>query len=153
MAGKKGLPGILIVLLALFSSCENECFHKPLSMLNADFFTIDEGEEGEVTVDDVSVFAIGREDTLLYDSASVRRISMPLDPNSDITAFVLLFGDIADTLTFHHTAAPYFYSYECGFVLHFDVSSFEHTTNIIDSLKLERPEITHKYEKHLKIYL
>ncbi len=122
-------------------------------MVNADFFTIEEEEEGEVTVDDVSVYGLGREDSLLYDSASVRRNSLPLDPNSDITTFVVLFPENSDTLTFHHTTSPFFHSYECGYVLHYDLSGFEYSTNVIDSVRLEISKITHQYERHLKIYL
>lgn len=140
-------------MIALFSSCEKECFHKPLTLVNAVFFTIEEEQEAEITVDDVSVYGLGREDTLLYDSAAVRRISLPLDPNSDMTTFVVLFPENADTLTFFHTSTPFFHSYECGYVLHYDLNGFEYTTNFIDSVIVEISNITHQYERHLKIYL
>ncbi len=148
----KRLLILTAILLVVISSCEKECYHKPKTMLNADFFTIEDEEELEVTLEGVSVYGVGREDSLLYENADVGRISLLLDGNSEETGFVMQVGDMADTLTFHHTETPFLYSYECGYILHFEIKDYGYTTNFIDSIDVVRTKITHRYEKHIKVY-
>lgn len=72
-------------------------------------------------------------------------VQFMLNPDSDRTRFALYYDStstVVDTLTFFHRSNPVFISNDCGFTHFFEVDSIQYTSDIIDSLAINKRSIT-----------
>jgi hypothetical protein len=153
-------PGhLLFIIFILVLSCSNEdiCDQENHFPLVARFKTVQENLEYDTIVNGVSLYGIraGLPDSLLYDSISLSRIELPLDPNGNQCSFVLETGNQKDTIDFTYQTEVRLISYGCGFGTFFTLENPSHTNlmiqqiNIINSLVGESLE---QDEEHLWIY-
>lgn len=111
----------------------------------------------DTLVSGVTVHGIreGRNDSLLYDSASLSRIILPLDPNHDRSRFVITVNDRSDTLEIIHDNEAYLISYECGFAMLFDLRDIHHSSHAIMDVELINTRVDAELlqdEEHIWIF-
>ncbi len=148
------VPAAVTILIAgLLLSCRKECFYKPTALALIDFHSVVNGQDQQSPISQLSVYGLGREDSLLYLTAlNIRRISLPVNGSAEETGFVLLFEEARDTIWISYKVVPYFLSEECGFMLNFDLHATRHTSHIIDSVVIVTKEITSFDDTNIRLY-
>jgi len=120
------------------------------SLVKMGFYT-DEPETA-VSVENVSVYGVGREDSLLYELQTIGTVLLPLSPAEESSAFVFEYGNLKDTITFFYQTNTRFESQDCGFMADYRIDNFDYTKNAIDSIAQVTNEITNENEEHYKIF-
>lgn len=144
---------LILTVALMMLSCREECLYKPRSMAGVNFHSVENGSDRHVPVDTLSVYGIGREDSLLYSRRNnIRTISLPLNGNAEESGFVFTFNGKTDTIWFRYKVIPLFISIECGFVLNFDLLETRHTANIVDSVTIVIKEVTSFDDTNIRIY-
>jgi hypothetical protein len=144
---------LAIVFSGILQSCEGECGQLPESLSRINFHSIIEAVDRPAPVSNLSVYGLGREDSLLYSSRNnIGSIDLPLNGNAGESAFVLLFDNIADTLWMEYDVIPVFDSPECGFMLNFELKDARHTSNMIDSVVILINQVTSFEDNNIRIY-
>ena len=111
----------------------------------------------DTIVSGVDVYGIrtGKADSLLYDSAKVAKLLLPLDPNNDSSAFVIGVDSISDTITFYHSSTVYMISYTCGFANDFTLTGITFTANNLKDIELINDDVFSEdsdTEEHCRFY-
>ena len=146
-------------LLLLITSCATQevCDDDNQAYLFAQFRTEGDGGERDTTMVGMTIYGIreGRPDSLLYDSTSMSKAQLPLDPNNDITSFVFSNAVEQDTLVLTHSSEIYLISYDCGFASRFSLVEYTASGNWLKEIVLRYGEIDATLEtdeEHLRIY-
>ncbi len=144
----------LIMTLATIASCNNDnCSGNGSAIPLAGFYNGDK----QVSIASLTVYGIGAlNDSVIIDKTSASSVYLPLRLSSTNCQFVFNYNteDVKnDTLTLGYDAIPYFESHECGAMYNFRISSMEHTSNVIDSVKIPDPMITNADVVSIKIYV
>ncbi len=137
-------------------SCESEksCEQPTVSMLKAGFYSVQDSIPEAASVDNFTVYGIGRADSLLYDQAnSVVNFDLLLSPSGDTTGFVLTLGAKTDTVVFLYSRELHLLSMECGFATYYYIENINNTSNAIDSIKVVNKKVTTGDEENIQIYL
>lgn len=150
---------LLLTLLLLLTSCATQevCDDDDQSYMVARFKTLEDGSVRDTIMSGMSIYGIreGNADSLLYDSISMSKAELPLDPNNDITRFVLSNGISKDTVFLSHSSEVYLINYTCGFASRFTLEQYTSTRDWIKDLELRDGKIDAKLEtdeEHLWIY-
>ena len=151
-------PGKIFVFLTLVSICLSCNINRPCDEqirfpVNTGFYYISDEEVKDTILEDITVFGIGREDSLLYDRDTTNAISYRLSPYVNATEIVIVFGSLYDTLTFDYSRELRMVSPECGFAFLFDIRELSNTSNFIDSISLIDPKLEEIETEHLKIFI
>jgi hypothetical protein len=148
-----------IIFLLAFASCNTQevCDDDSQSILVARFRTRVSGEIIDTLVPGISIFGIreGKPDSLLYDSATVSKIELPLDPGHDLSRFVMSTEEKTDTLILKHSSEAYLISYSCGFAARFVLEELDHSGGMIVDMELISSSVDAELEtneEHLWIY-
>ncbi len=152
---------LLVLLAGLFglAGCQNDevCEETTANKLRLGFYTpvITSGSPTPYTIDSLSVYGVGRPDSLIYNNRkTVRSIELPLNPTANRTGFVLIFPEnITDTLWVDYQTELNFISAECGFTMFFDIEQVSHTNNRISFFQINQNLVTNSLEEHIKILL
>ena len=146
-------------LLLLFASCATQevCDDDNQSYLIAQFRTEEDGVERDTIMGGMTIYGIreGKPDSLLYDSISISKAQLPLDPNNDITSFVFSNAVEQDTLVLTHSSEIYLISYDCGFTSRFSLEEYTASGTWLKEIVLRNGEIDatlENDEEHLRIY-
>ena len=107
----------------------------------------------DTTLSDLTIYGMGMEDSLLYDRDTLQSVSLPLNPFTDTTRFIMIFGPYTDTLNFFYQRNLRMISPECGFAIFFEIKSFSHTYHAIDSLSLLDQNLDAQTQEHLQIFV
>ena len=149
----------LLTLLLLFTSCATQdvCDDDSQSILVARFKTLEDSEVTDTILDAMSIYGIreGKADSLLYDSMSMSRAELPLNPNLSFSHFVLSNKIRQDTLMIKYSSEVYLISYTCGFAVRFTLEQFTNSDSWINDMVLIEGEIDAELEsneEHLWIY-
>jgi hypothetical protein len=150
---------IFLFLMFLIFSCSSQevCEDEVQSDLVARFKTMESGTSRDTTITGVTLYGIreGLPGNLLYDSASLSRIVVPLDPNSDHTTFLLKVNDLTDTIRIDHQSGFYLVSYACGFASLFTLEEIDFSGDMILTAEITKSQIDaemEQNEEHLWIY-
>ena len=147
---------ILLFPVVFLESCEDEPCDKNLdSFVGIDFLTINEESATEdSSLSYLSLYAISRPDSLLYDSTqNVTGILLPLSPKSDQSTFVFMIDSLNDTLEFRYNRDFKLVSQDCGFQSVFEIESVSSTNHQIDFLSVINTNVQSSDATHLEIYL
>lgn len=149
----------LLTLVLFFASCATQdvCDDDSQSLLVARFKTLEDNEVADTIMDAMSIYGIreGKADSLLYDSMSMSRAELPLDPNLSFSHFVLSNEIRQDTLMISYSSEAYLISYTCGFAARFTLEQFTNSGSWINDMRLIEGEIDAELEtneEHLWIY-
>ena len=150
---------LLLTLLLLLTSCATEaiCDDDNQSYMVARFKTLEDGLVSDSIVSGMTIYGIreGKADSLLYDSISMSRAELPLDPNNDISRFVLSNGISRDTVFLSHSSEVYLINYTCGFASRFTLEEYTSARDWIKDVELRDGKIDAELEtdeEHLWIY-
>lgn len=135
MIKKLTYPLLLLVLASLFySGCvKNETCLPANNFLYADFY-YSESDTVDVatTVDSLSLYIIGREDSVLYDNEKdLGSVSIPLSDDLTEITVVIKINDAVDTLYIKYNPYSVFRSTECGVINRYEIADPEFTDNRI----------------------
>lgn len=147
---------VLIVIVAAVS-CEDykDCNSPVDTPMGIGFFQIIDGQEADSTLPALTIFGLGREDSLLADKFAARNIFVPLDKNLDTTRFFLQPDSTmvnGDTLTVEYTRSLSFVSSGCGFTTFYHIDTVICTTHYVDSIALANKKIITTNATNVKLY-
>lgn len=152
-------PFLLVLLLMIIVSCNTQdvCDEDSQSIMVARFRSQVSGEIKDTVLQGITIYGIrnGFPDSLLYNSVSAAKVSLPLDPNHDQSRYVLLSGAQSDTLVLKHSSEAYLISYSCGFAMRFTIGNFSSEGNLITGMELIKASVDAENEineEHLWIY-
>ena len=149
---------ILIFLIIAMSCGKQEvCEENLQAEAIAKFHTLKQGEIKDTTISGVFLYGIRENlnDSLLYDSAKVSKIYIPLDPGSDMSAFVLRIQDVSDTINIYHTSTVYLISFTCGFANNFVLTGINSTNQKIKMTEIINENVyseESEIEEHISIH-
>lgn len=155
---KKILPYILTMLaIAFLASCENykDCNSPVETSLGINFNQIVNDADADSTLPALTMYGIGRQDTLLANEATAPNIYVPLDQNADVTRFYLQPDSTmtnGDTLTVAYKRTLSFVSSGCGFATFYNLDTAYATHHYIDSVALVNSKIVTANAINVKIY-
>jgi len=154
----KEIISVLICFVFLVS-CETQeiCETNLKAEAIASFYTYRDGNLADTIISGTSMHGIRENlpDSLLYDSAKVSKIHLPLDPGNNHSSFVLKIQNIADTIDIYHSSYIYLVSYACGFSNNFEVGSVNYTKHNIKSIELLNENVNAEetdVKEHIRIY-
>ena len=148
------MPDPFLILIIAFGSCNlNLCEESTEVNFILGFYTMDDGKARDSVVYDLSIWGVGREDSLIYDHAVARKIILPLNPNSDTSRFVINISGVQDVCTVSYKRFVRLISHDCGFITEFEILDFNHTNVNIDSIAIWHSNVTNFEEEHIKIFL
>jgi len=139
---------IILTGLSILNGCD-ETFELPPSVYSGINFAY--SDSSKTTSPIISAYGLGI-DSLLVDSVSTKKISLPFSVN-DNSAFVLTIDSIIDTLTIYHTNTLTEESIESGFYYEYKITSINFTTNRIDSVAIPDSTVTSIWNENLEIYI
>ncbi|OFX21705.1 MAG: hypothetical protein A2041_12860 [Bacteroidetes bacterium GWA2_31_9b] len=154
----KNLLKIFFLLFSLFlmiNCSDDQCNQTTESILKTRMFVSDPSLISGKFLDSMSVYAPEWTDSIHHvgtSSTDSTDFSLYLSPYSDTTTFILASKSMLDTVHLFYTRKLILLSQECGFVTHFNIKSFNYTTNNIDSVFLIENEITTDNDGYLQIY-
>ncbi|MDB4334766.1 DUF6452 family protein [bacterium] len=146
---------ILLLLLVAFYSCDSEelCLSNQES-LQGSFYSVEQTSEKDTTPSNVTIYGVGRMDSLLQDSASVGSFFLPLSHSSDTTQFVFKIGSSTDTIEVVHSKELAYISEDCGFMFNFDIKSLRSTYTVIDTVIIDYNKIRYGESlENIKIFI
>lgn len=115
-----------LTLFLLISSCASEevCDDDNQSYMAVRFKVQVEENVMDTTITDISIYGIreGKADSLIYNSINASKVTLPLDPNKNLSRFVLSNELEQDTLILMHSSEVYLINYTCGFGARFNMS-------------------------------
>ncbi len=144
---------LALVLLCLSCNINRPCDEQVRFPVNTRFYHIIEEELKDTILEDITVYGIGREDSLLYSQDTTNIISFRLSPFVDTTKIIIVYGSLYDTLTFNYSRELRMISPECGFAFLFDIRELYNTSNFIDSVSLIDPKLEEIEAEHLQIFV
>ena len=152
------IPGKVLVFLVFVFVClscniDRPCDEQIRFPVNTGFYYFTDVEVKDTILEDITVFGIGREDSLLYDQDTTNTISFRLSPYVDTTEIVIMYSHSYDTLTFYYSRELRMVSPECGFAFLFDIEKLNNTSNFIDSVSLIDPKLEDIEAEHLQIFV
>ncbi len=141
-------------VIICLSACEDDqaCLSNQ-NAVQAGFYSAWSVVDKDSTLTDVSVFAVNRTDSL-YRRESLRELFLPLDFNSDTTAFVIAVKTLKDTLWMVHSKELDFISGKCGYFFNFELDTVIFTGAFIDSVAIAYPLIKYgESVQNIKLYI
>jgi hypothetical protein len=156
---KRCIPYIILLVLAL-SSCNtlSICDDDSQSYLTCRFRTLENGEIKDTTLEAISIYGIRGSSRfgLLYDSAAINKILLPLDPLQGNTEYVFFTPEKMDTLRIDHESEAYLISYDCGFAARFILENFRWGDDLIKDVEVQLENVDAENlpadEAHIWIY-
>lgn len=157
MARKILLYLFFVFVMGLIVSCENykNCNSPVETSLGISFRQMINDEEADSTLPAMTMYGIGKEDSLLADNSSVSQVYVPLKQNADITAFYLQPDSTlqqGDTLTLKYQRTLSFVSSGCGFTTLYNIDTAYATHHFIDSIALVNRKIITTNAVNFKIF-
>jgi hypothetical protein len=151
------LYSLLVSLVVAAASCEDykDCNSPVDTPMGIGFYQLTDGEEADTTLPALTLFGIGREDSLLADDLASSRIYVPLNENLDSTRFFLQPDSTSvggDTLTVLYKRSLDFVSSGCGFTTLYQIDTVTCTAHYVDSVVLASKKIVTTNATNVKLY-
>lgn len=151
------LYGLFAGIAGLVASCENykDCNSPVETALGLSFNQVVDEVKKDSILPALTMYGIGREDSLLADEGRTSGIYVPLDQNRDMTRFYIrpdTTMNNGDTLTLQYKRTLSFVSSGCGFTTLFDLDTAYSTHHYIDSIALVNRKIIPSNAINIQIY-
>lgn len=153
--GIKNFIRLIIIIVAVSSCTADPCEYPDGVRANIGFYTFDGKSLQDTLIDSLKVYLLNDSLTVFYDGKSkeIKTIALPLSMISDTSSFIMEFeSGIKDTLTFVYTQYLKLVSHECGFVNYYNITNYEVSNNLIDSLWIRKDLVEYGNEENIKIY-
>lgn len=147
----------IALTLAMLSGCgDGSCYDNGSAVPMARFYA--SGTTTQLSANGLTVTAIGAPgDSLLVNNETVSDLHLPLRAGTTSTQWRLTFTaddlTLTDTVTIDYQPVEYFASVECGAMYYFDITNVTTTHNVIDSITVPLPHVTHVDQLNLRIYV
>jgi hypothetical protein len=143
---------VITALAAGISSCSVQpCYEETSPMLNILLLVSGTGETAES--DSLRVYTYRETDTLTFvDTRVTSSFSVPLDPASDQSLFLITLNGVTDTAIISYNRRPHLVSPECGYTLVSDITGLMTTHNIIDTLIIGNRSVNLDGETNLHLF-
>lgn len=158
MMNKKILLYISFFFLSgMLYSCENykDCNSPVQTSLGIGFYQMVRGVQQDSTLPALTMYGIGRADSLLADSIASSRVYIPLNQSADTSAFFIQPDSSSaggDTITVKYKRSLQFVSSGCGFTTFYKIDTAFTTYHYIDSLAISTNKIVTTNAINLQIY-
>ncbi len=149
-----------VIVIALMSGCNTDgCYDNQNSIPLAGFYSYQ--TKKAVSVDSITMGGVGapNDSLLLNNASSVSTVYLPLRSTQSSTSFFIHYEQKAlcdtrlnDTISFHYNSIPYFESEDCGAMFRYEITSYEYTRHLIDSVALLDNEVTNADIERVRIY-
>ena len=153
---KKNLLNIILLTTAassfLLPSCTSgSCFEETNAYVKATFLLESTGKVA--APDSISLYGIGMDASTIYKkSRNVSPALIPLDANSEGCGFVLKINGVNDTISFTYSTYLHMLSKACGYTFYHTIETPVYSTNIIDTVIVNKNTITSLSEENIRIY-
>ena len=146
------LLAVFIVIGAVISACSVQpCYEETDPTLNTLLLVSGTGETAKA--DSLRVYTYRETDTLRFiDTGVTSSFSVPLDPDSDQSLFLITLNGVTDTAVIRYNRLPHLVSPECGYTLVSDITGLKTTHNIIDTLIIENRSVNLNGETNLHLF-
>lgn len=148
-----------LTLLLFIASCATEevCDDDNQSYMAVRFKVQADEDVLDTIMTEMSIYGIreGKADSLIYNTQSANTVTLPLDPNNDISRFVLSNELEQDTLTLMHSSEVYLINYTCGFGARFNLNETERGGSWMKKLEVRDSSVDAEEQsddEHLWIY-
>lgn len=143
------------ILLLYISSCNinRPCDEPTKFPVQSGFYNSNSVGLSDTIMENLSLYGIGQEDSLLYQGIDTNKVNYSLSPFTDSTKIVILAFSKSDTLTFIYRRHLELVSPECSFAMFFEIQKIHTTTNFIDSLSLLDNTLDADTKEHLRIFV
>lgn len=143
---------VFIALLTGLASCSVQpCYEETDPALNTLLLVSGTGETAKA--DSLRVYSHTATGTLKFINArAISYFSLPLDPGSDESVFIITLNGVTDTAVIWYDRRPHLVSPECGYTLVSDITGLKTTHNIIDTLIIDNRSVTLNGEKNLHLF-
>ena len=153
---KKDLLYIILLTAAasafLMPSCTpGSCFEETNAYVKATLLLESTGKVA--APDSISLYGIGTDAGTLYKkSRNVSQALIPLDASSEGCGFVIKINGVNDTISFTYSTYLHMLSKACGYTFYHTIDPPVYTTNIIDTISVNKNTITSLSEENIRIY-
>lgn len=147
--------GLFAVSLLLGACEESSCDTSTRTAIQLTFYTRTTDSiprDTAKTLEIEAIYGIGKEDSLLYEGASLQSVTLPLPLQGDSCQFVIEYPENSDTLTLVFNRQLRYISRGCGFVTWFDITDASVTRNAVKSMNILEPSVTTSNEENIKLY-
>jgi hypothetical protein len=151
------LLSLLSLVMGLLVCCEDykDCNSPVETSLGIRFYRQTHDTDQDTTLPGLTVYGIGRADSLLADTLPASSLFVPLRQDMDTTAFFLKPDSTrhtGDTLTLAYTRTLHFISSGCGFTTYYQLDTVYSTRHFIDSLAVPQKKIVTTHATNVKLY-
>lgn len=141
----------LLIFTGILAGCSSGSCDEPTeSMVNMTFRLTD--AETNSSIDSITVFGIGMEEELIYDTVKTKQVSLPLYPDANSLQFVIRRGYRDDTLTIEYESEIRFISRECGYAFFYQVINIYNSYNWINNTIIINPDISPGDEENIRTF-
>lgn len=157
------LPVLLVVAAVagvFLAGCNTQgCTENHSALPLAQFCSSATGEG--VTLDSLQIHGVGAsgDSTLLAPGTAAEKVYLPMRASQPETTWCIAykwkaldFPQLNDTVAFSYEAIPFLADDECGAMYNYRVTDVDHTSHLIDSVKVTEPVITNANGISIKIY-
>ena len=143
------------VILFFTSGCnlDRPCEETTKFPVKISFYYSQDQILNDTLLNNLTVFALARSDSLIADSDTLQSINLPLSIFSDTTLFVFRLNSVTDTLSFYYDRQLMLLSKACGFVMFFTLNEVQVTHHFIDSLSITDRSLDANKNEHLQIII
>ncbi len=148
------IPILALMLLATYACEEQDCDRTFNHQAGVGLYTIQDSVAVDSLPPNITIYGTTRPDSLLYDSASVSSLLLPLDPSRNHSRFIVKINALADTLDLHYNREQKFVSHNCGFTTEFTLEEAQTTFHHFDSVRIVKHTINpNEQEENIRLYL
>lgn len=145
---------ILATILTSWSCTDDSIYHSNQNAVQIGLYSSFGKTDKDTTLRRFSAYGIGHKDSLIYDTATVSKVFLPLKFDNDTTTFVLQAITVIDTITIIASKEEKYISREHGFTFNMLVKKIIYTNNFIDSAAINYPSIIYNENlQNVKIYI
>jgi hypothetical protein len=146
---------LTVLIIIVISSCnfERACDKPTKFPVQTKFYNSNSSTLRDTVLKDVSLYGVGREDSLIYNDIDTNQLNYRLSPFSETTKIILNAFSKTDTLTYHYLRHIELVSQSCGFAMFFDIKEITFSGSFIDSVHLIDPTLDASKEEHLQVFV
>jgi hypothetical protein len=150
------LSALLLLLISITACNEDNCMREGRCM--ASFYFYSKTTKAAVTVDSLTVLALGTDSILINKDAKIKSFTLPLDMTKSTTTFILKYGEKTgkpiDTLIINQTNKAVYISKACGTAVYHYINDITcPTKSIIDSIAIKNVEVKENEADNVHLYL
>ena len=134
---------VTLAVASLGSCIKNETCLSANNLLKTDIYTLNENSEiVKYNIDSLTLYIIGREDTILYDNVkNIGSFNIPMADTLQQLQLLLTLNDIQDTIWLEYRPFEVFRSTNCGVINRYEINNVSYTKNGIWQIYMNNNQI------------